>query len=69
MNTCDYDHETRDEIRKLPLGGHGNILCCRRHYELEIAFRRVRAHETGADVWQFPAWGDLDVYAGEEISA
>ena len=64
-NTCDHDHDTKEEIRRLPMGsepGHGNILCCKKHYQEEIAFRKGRNKE----VWtpfDLPKWEDLDIYS------
>lgn len=61
MNTCDYDHETKEEIRSLPCGD-SNILCCHKHYLQEIKFRKERNKE----VWEkfdLPKWEDLEIYS------
>ena len=65
MNSCDHDHQTRDEVRLLPLSDephHGNVIVCRAHYKIELAFREERAKDTGRDKWDFPAWETLKVY-------
>lgn len=62
MNYCDHGHETRGEIRRLPLGmdpHHGALLVCHAHYQQEMAYRRERGRETGMDKWTFPAWATL----------
>lgn len=62
MNHCDHDHETREEIRRLPAGKsphHGAILVCHRHYLREMAYREHRAKDTGRDKWRFPEWNTL----------
>lgn len=62
MNTCDFDHDTTEEIRRLPYSiDGGNILVCRRHYEHEMKFRRDR-HRDGVPQ-DFPTWESLDVYS------
>ena len=61
MNHCDHDHETRDTIRRLPIGGGAAVLLCHKHYEVEMAFRRMRTKQTGTDKWEFPAWASLEV--------
>lgn len=35
-NLCDYGHETTEQIRKLPWGSDGNILCCAECFAREI---------------------------------
>ena len=71
MNTCDYDHQTKREVRRLPIAGCGEnqsaINVCQVHYATEIAFRRERARQTGLDKWEFPEWNDLAVEAPELI--
>ncbi len=55
MNQCDQAHETRDEIRKLPVGGGGNVLFCK------ACFLEEMKDERWADVAK-PHWEDLEVY-------
>lgn len=62
----DYGFES-PEIRVLPIGGGGNILCGRRGYLREMAFRRERnAAKAGpmavANPFDTPAWEDLEIY-------
>lgn len=54
QNYCDFGHMAL-EIRALPLGGGGNALLCRHHYEQE---KRARA-EQGVST---PEWKQLRVY-------
>jgi hypothetical protein len=61
MNTCDHDHQTPEEIRRLPIGGGAAVLVCYRHYQKEMAHRTERAKETGKDKWEWPTWGDLEI--------
>jgi hypothetical protein len=51
------------EIRVLPLPGSANILCGKRGYYREIAFRKER-NEKLADSCKYPLpdWDDLKVY-------
>lgn len=69
MNQCDYDHETNEETRLLPLGGGGNIIICKRHYEKEIAERVQDAKEQGRDITgdysYLPRWETLKIYNGQ----
>lgn len=62
MNTCDYDHQTKNEIRVLPIGGSGNILCCHRHYLEEMKARFEWITEDGRE-FDIPTWESLEVYA------
>ena len=64
VNWCDHDHWTREELRALPYGGGGNILCCHRHYLVERAERRTRQRTC-------PPWDNLKIYAEaiEEVEA
>ena len=41
---------------------HGNVIVCRAHYKIELAFREERAKETGRDKWDFPSWESLTSY-------
>jgi hypothetical protein len=47
------------EVRRLPLAGGANILCGRRGYDLEIAFRRARVR-CGVH-YDLPAWESLEI--------
>lgn len=61
-NTCDHDHDTRDEIRRLPTSGSTAVLVCRKHYLEEIKFRRERNLVDGIEKFDLPRWEDLEVY-------
>lgn len=65
VNHCDHGHETRGEIRRLPISGRGMnqsaVLVCYTHFREEIAYRNERARQTGRDKWEFPEWTDLEV--------
>jgi hypothetical protein len=65
QNACDYDHMTNEETRLLPIGGGGNIICCKRHYNKEIRARGEWAQEqkTQPVTIMLPAWESLTVYA------
>jgi hypothetical protein len=69
MNTCDHGHDTKDEIRSLPISeGGGNALLCKKHFLAEMKYRR----EMVADgVWtnentDFPTWESLKIYSEKE---
>jgi hypothetical protein len=65
MNTCDHNHQTDTEIRKLPLNekDHSNLLLCYRHFLGEMMFRRERNKELSDDAkFLLPRWESLDVY-------
>lgn len=64
MNSCDFDHMTGEETRLLPYGGGGNLICCRRHYEAEMRFRRARI--AAGVPFDLPAWETLTTYAQRE---
>ena len=55
------------EVRVLPYGGGGNILCGRQGYEREIAFRKSRIKAGVA--FDLPAWESLKIYFPNENSA
>lgn len=61
----DYGYQTK-ELRVLPSGGDSNILCGKRGYDREIAYRKER-NQTLGDQFKFklPAWEDLRVYQTE----
>lgn len=65
LNACDYDHMTIKETRLLPIGGGGNVIVCKFHYEKEIRERVEWAKEqvTQPVTIMLPAWGNLKVYA------
>lgn len=55
------------ELRVLPTGGQGNILCSFRGYLREIRFRQERNRELAPDCqFKLPAWEDLKIYAKDE---
>lgn len=57
--TDDFGHECT-EVRILPAGGGGNILCGRRGYEREMAFRRERLR--AGVPFDLPTWETLEIY-------
>lgn len=61
LNVCDFDHDTTDEVRSLPIGGDGNIIVCYRHYVREMEFRRERNNNSGAS-FSLPSWDSLKIY-------
>lgn len=68
MITDDYGYECH-ETRLLPLGGGANIICSRRGFDREIAFRKKRNSSRVNPVatpFLFPAWEDLEVYQTED---
>lgn len=66
MLSDDYGYLAR-ELRVLPSGGDSNTLCSRRGFEDEIAWRRERNKELGANFqFKIPDWDDLEVYDKEE---
>lgn len=59
--TMNDDHDRPcSEIRVLPYGGGGNILCGRQSYEQEMAFRRERIR--AGVPFDLPTWDSLRVY-------
>ena len=48
------------EVRKLPYGGGGNILCGAQGYMQEMKFRRERIAQ--GVPYDLPKWADLEVY-------
>lgn len=66
MLTDDYGLECK-EIRVLPLGGEGNILCSYQGYLREIKYRIERNKELAESCrFDTPKWDDLAVYDKEE---
>jgi hypothetical protein len=64
MNTCAHDHETRGEIRRLPIGftpNYGAIAVCYDHWDAEMRDRAARAKETSRYKWSFPKWAELPI--------
>ena len=58
----DYGYECQ-ELRVLPSGGDSNILCSKRGYLREIAYRKERNNSLGSfALFKLPAWEDLAVY-------
>ena len=55
----DFGNECR-EVRKLPYGGPGNILCGKAGYDREMTFRRERI-KAGVP-FDLPSWESLKVY-------
>ena len=71
MITDDYGYECT-ETRKLPLDGGANIICSRRGYEREMAYRRERnAAKYGlmavANKYEIPSWESLELYEKEGV--
>lgn len=64
MNTCDYDHDTKHEIRRLPLSVEQSsaVLVCRKHYleEMKARFEWITEDNRQFDI---PTWESLEVYA------
>ena len=52
---CDHGHQA-DEIRRLPTGGEGAMLVCRRHYNEEMTYRATSGF---ASLQKFPTWASL----------
>ena len=57
---CDHNHLAGD-IRRLPAGGEGAMLVCRRHYNEEMTYRATSGF---AALQEFPTWASLAPYAG-----
>jgi len=51
------------EMRYLPTGGGGNILCSLQSFNKEIEFRKSRI-KTGVN-YELPKWEDLKIYSAE----
>lgn len=66
MNTCDYNHQTRQEVRILPYGREGYLIICKRHYDQVMREYREWAKEHPSDTVDLPTWESLKIY-GEEI--
>ena len=50
-------------VRILPTGAGGNIICCHRHWQVEIDFRKERNKKLCADAqYDLPEWESLKVY-------
>jgi hypothetical protein len=67
QNVCDWSHDTRGEIRRLPTGGGANLLC-HKHYLQEMTYRRemVNNGTWNKDDTMFPSWDSLEIYAEAE---
>lgn len=69
LNTCDHGHETHGEVRVLPLGSteySSNLIVCRHHYGVEMAWRRERNKTLGESAkFELPKWADLKIYTDE----
>lgn len=65
---CDGSHckESNGEVRILPYGGGGNIICCHACYLNEMKYRRGRNRDLGREAFELPTWEDLEVYKGGE---
>ena len=57
---CDHNHQA-DEVRRLPAGGEGAMLLCRRHYNAEMTYRATSGF---ASIQEFPSWDSLAPYTG-----
>jgi hypothetical protein len=67
---CDYANGkccvSPSEIRILPLGGEGNIHCCRTHYNHEMVYRRERNKNLSDNCkFDLPPWNSLEIYKEE----
>lgn len=64
MNTCDYDHETKKEIRRLPLSieDRSAVLVCHKHYLAEMKARYEWIVEDGRQ-FDLPTWESLEIYS------
>lgn len=54
INSCDYGHQTPEQVRVLPMGAGGNLIVCRGHYAVEAKGRE-----------DCPRWEELKVYGAE----
>jgi hypothetical protein len=62
---CDHGHSTNGEVRLLPTNEgnlHGNIICCKLHFEKEMAFRRIMNNKYENLYITDIKWEDLKVY-------
>lgn len=55
MNHCDWNHETKLEIRRLPTTSDGAVLCCKYHFQQEMRWWKELG--TAPDV----KWTDLEI--------
>ncbi len=62
-NECDGSGpHSGTETRRLPTGGDGAVILCRRCYSHEMAWRRERNRDLGADAqFDLPSWESLKV--------
>lgn len=66
MLVDDFGYTTK-ELRVLPCGGDGNILCSKRGYLREIEGRKERNRQLADDCkFDLPKWEDLRVYDKED---
>lgn len=62
MNNCDGDHETKGEIRRLPISGGANALVCKACFERELIWRRDRNDSLSfTSRFSLPMWEELEV--------
>lgn len=71
MNTCDYGHQTTEEIRILPLSRvphGGNVLVCKHHYHQEMNYRvaMIKSGTWTAENVALPEWESLEIYEKED---
>lgn len=65
--TCDYGHQSDTPVRVLPLGAHGNIILCVKHFYIEMRFRLLANETLIIDChWIIPRWEDLEIYQDSE---
>lgn len=51
------------EVRRVPIGGDGAVILCRRCFRAEIVWRKERNKELGEYAqFDLPKWEDLEVY-------
>lgn len=56
INYCDFGHQTKNEIRRLPTSGDAAMLVCRLHHQHEMKYR-AENHPNDPR----PEWSDLEV--------
>ena len=65
QNSCDAGHQTKEEIRYLPVGGPSRVKVCLTHHEKELQHRwKALSNPVPSD---FPTWDSLAV-AHEKVA-
>lgn len=66
MNCCDYGHETKKQVRRLPISEDSAVIVCITHYWAEMHFRQERNKELDKSCqFDLPKWNSLKVYKVE----